>query len=76
MANATTHPTDRVLKMIGGLYGKGKRRENWVVGIWGSKKRNLKIHSVIMEVAISFIEKFRMWEEVEISNCWYTREVS
>ena len=38
MANATTHPTDKVLKLIGRLYGKGKRRENWVGGIGGSKK--------------------------------------
>ena len=38
MAKATTHPTDKVLKMIGGLYGKGKGRKDWVDGIEGSKK--------------------------------------
>ena len=76
MANETTHPTDKVLKLIGGLYGKGKTREDWVVGIEGSEKRNLMIHSFFKEVAISFIGKFRMWEEVEISNTWYSREVS
>ena len=37
MANATTRPSDRVLKMIGDLYGKGKRRDDWVGGIGGSK---------------------------------------
>ena len=26
-----------------------------------------------MQVAISLIEKFRMWEEVWVSNCWYGR---
>ena len=51
MANATTHPTDKVLKMIVGLYGKRKRSEDWVVGIGASKKRNLIIHRVITEVA-------------------------
>ena len=38
MANATTRPNDKVLKMIGGPYGKGKRREDRVGGIGGSKK--------------------------------------
>ena len=38
MANATTYPTDKVLKIIGGDYGKGKRRDDWVGGIGGSKK--------------------------------------
>ena len=56
MANATTHPADRVLKMIAGLYGKGKRREDWV----GVKKGNLNIHGVIKEVAISFVGEFRV----------------
>ena len=37
-AKATTHPTDKALKMIGGLYGKRKRREDWVGGIGKSKK--------------------------------------
>ena len=38
MANTTTHPTDKVLKMIGGLYGKGKRREDCVGSIGGPEK--------------------------------------
>ena len=33
MGNATTHTTDKVLRRIGGLYGKGKRREDWVGSI-------------------------------------------
>ena len=57
MANATTHPTDKVLQMIGGLYGKGKRRKDWLGSIGGQKK-NLEINSVIIQVAISFIENF------------------
>ena len=36
--NATAHPTDKVLKMIGGLYGNGKSREDWVGSIGGSEK--------------------------------------
>ena len=76
MSNETNQPNDKELKMIGGLYGNGKRREDWVGEIGGSEKRNIKIHSVIIEVAIRFIEKFRMWEGVEIMNCWYSREVS
>ena len=40
MANETTHPTDKVLKLIGGLYGKVKTREDWVVGIGGSEKKS------------------------------------
>ena len=65
MANATTHPTDKVLKMIGGLYGKWKGREDWAGGIGGRvKKRTLYIYSVILQVATSLIKKFRMWEEV------------
>ena len=38
MANATTHPTDKLLKMIGGLYEKGKRKKDWLGGFGGSKK--------------------------------------
>ena len=38
MANAITHPTDKVLKMNGGLYGKRKKREDWVDGIGGLEK--------------------------------------
>ena len=76
MANATTQPTDKVLKIIGGDYGKGKRREDSVGGIGGSKKRNLKIHSVTIEVAISSIETFPLWEEARVSNCWYSREAN
>ena len=43
MANATTHPNDKVLKMIGGLYGKRKRREDWVGTIGGVKKEEILI---------------------------------
>ena len=74
MANATTHLTDKVLKMIGGLYGKGKRED--CVGRMGGSKRNLKIQSVITEIAISFSEKFLVREEVSASNCWYSGEFS
>ena len=45
--------------MIGGLYGKGKSEEAWMGGIGGSKK-NFKVHSIIMKVAISFFKKFRV----------------
>ena len=38
MADATTHPTDKVLIMIGGHYERGKYREDWVGGIGGSKR--------------------------------------
>ena len=58
--------------MIGGLYGKGKSREEWEGSI-GGQKRNLYINSVIMQVAVSLIEKFRMWKELRVSNCWYGR---
>ena len=65
-----------MLKKIEGLYGKGKKREYWVdVGI-GGFKRNLKIHSVIINVAIIFVEGFCLWEEVGARNCWYSREIS
>ena len=30
MCNAKTHPAQKEVKMIEGLYGKGKRREVWV----------------------------------------------
>ena len=30
MRNAITHPAQGEVKMIEGLYGKGKRREVWV----------------------------------------------
>ena len=30
MRNAITHPAQMEVKMIEGLYGKGKRREVWV----------------------------------------------
>ena len=60
MANATTQPHEKVLKIIGGLYGKVKRTEDWVGSIGGSEKNS--------QVAISLIEKFRMWEEVWVSN--------
>ena len=30
MCNAITHPAQREVKMIEGLYGKGKRSEVWV----------------------------------------------
>ena len=30
MHNAITRPAQREVKMIGGLYGKGKRSEVWV----------------------------------------------
>ena len=39
MANATTHPSDKVLKMIEGLYGNGKKRKDWVERIGGSKEK-------------------------------------
>ena len=39
MASATTHPNENVLKMIGGHYGKGKRKEDWVGSIEGQKKK-------------------------------------
>ena len=38
MANAKTQPTDKVLKMSGGLYVKRRRQEDWVGGIGGLKK--------------------------------------
>ena len=62
--------------MIGGLYGKGKSREDWVGAIGGVKERNFKVHRVIVKVAISFFENFRMREEIRVPNCWYCREVS
>ena len=34
----TTHPKDKVLKMIGVLYEEGKRREDWVGSIGESDK--------------------------------------
>ena len=40
MANATTHPTENVLKTIGGHYGEGKRKEDWVGGLGGQKKKS------------------------------------
>ena len=69
MANAITHPTDKMLKTIWGLYEKGKRSEDWMVGFGLSKKEI----SRYIEVAISLIEKFRMWKEVRVLNCCYRR---
>ena len=76
MANATTHPTDKVLKMFGGLYGEEKRGEDLVSGFGGVREGNLEIYSVIIQVAIRFIKEYRMWKEVRVSNCWYGRELS
>ena len=75
MSYATTHPTDKVLKMIGRLCGKGKKEKTEHV-VLGGQKRNLYLNSVIMHVAISLIEKFRKWKEVRVSNCWYGRVFS
>ena len=75
MANATAHPTDKVLRMIRGLYGKGKRREDWV-GCIGGSKRDLKIQCVITEVAISFRENFLVREEIRASNSRYSGKIS
>ena len=74
MANATTHPTDEVLKTIGCLYGKEKKRRlgRWY---WGVKK-NLEILSVIIEEAVSFIEKSPTRKKIGSSNCWDSGEVS
>ena len=40
MAKATNLPTNKILEMIGGLYGKGKRREDWVGDIGASKRKS------------------------------------
>ena len=37
MADTTTHPTDKVLKMIGGLYGKRKEEKAGYVVLGGQK---------------------------------------
>ena len=57
MADATTHPTEKELKMVGVFYGKGKRKKRVRRWYWGVKKRILEINNVIIQVAISFIEK-------------------
>ena len=75
MANATTQPIDKVLKVIGGSYGEGETKEDSVGGIGGSKNGSLN-RECHYKVALCFIENFRVREEVEISNCWYSREVS
>ena len=41
MCNAITHPAQREVKMIEGLYGNGKRSEVWVLGFSTGGSENL-----------------------------------
>ena len=41
MCNAITHSAQREVKMVEGLYGKGKRKEVWVWGLNTGGSENL-----------------------------------
>ena len=65
-------PLTRCGKRLG-VSTEKEKEENTEQVLLGGQKRNLYINGVVMQVPINVIEKFRMSEEVRVSNCWYGR---
>ena len=66
MCNAITLPTQREVKMIEGLYGKGKFREVWVCGFSKGGSENLisaKTRTINYET-FSFAKEFGVGNKV------------
>ena len=75
MCNATVHRIEKGLKLIGGPWGKRKRKDDWFrVSTGGSEKKEFKIQGVIQYISFSFVKNFCVWEEVGTLNCGYCRE--